>query len=339
MAHIKQISGVDDRVELAEVLPLKSPFTLNVFPTNACNFKCVYCAHSLDDATILKEHGLDKSFMSMDTMRKIVEQSKVFEPYKLLSFNGHGEPLLNRDLPDMIALANKANIARRIEIISNASLLKREYADRLIESGLTNLRVSLQGLNAESYKKTSGVDVDFDKFLAQLEYFHKNKRPEMGLFVKIMDVSLSDGDKQRFYEMFDGISDRMYIEYVQPVYHTVELSSDQSNSDVQRKYDRYGNAHTARVVCPLAFFTLNVWPNGDYDLCDAPYKPCALGNISQLTMREMWDGETLRNFRYRLLCGERYTLEGCKNCVAPDDCSQPLDVLDNYVEQLKPFYA
>ena len=58
MAERKPFSGVDDRVKLAEVIPLETPFTLNIFPSNICNFKCKYCEHSLGGASIVKINTL-----------------------------------------------------------------------------------------------------------------------------------------------------------------------------------------------------------------------------------------------------------------------------------------
>jgi len=162
-----------------------------------------------------KTYGLNKQYMSIDTMALVIEQSKLFEPYKLLSFMGHGEPLLCRDLPKMVAMAAEAEVAQRIEIITNASLLTHVCSDALIDAGLTNLRVSLQGLNADAYRKTSGAVLDFEKFMEQLSYFYEKKKPGMGLFVKVLDVSLHEGEEEMFYKMFDAISDRMYVEHVQ----------------------------------------------------------------------------------------------------------------------------
>ncbi|ACL22180.1 Radical SAM domain protein [Desulfitobacterium hafniense DCB-2] len=332
MAQIKPISGAEDRVLLAEALPLVSPFTLNVFPTNACNFKCSYCAQSLGAEALAATYGMDRGFMSLETMELIVEQSKAFAPYKLLSFMGHGEPLLNRDLPKMISLAARAGIAQRIEIITNASMLTHEYADELIDSGLTNLRVSLQGLDMESYRKICGVALDFDRFMERLVYFYTHKKKDMGLFVKIMDVSLPIGGAKEFYKLFNNICDRMYVENVQPVYHAVDVHS--SNGSDLTRYDRYGNAHPPRTVCPLAFFSLAVWPNGDVQPCDAIYKPCVLGNVHNTNLREMWDSELLKQFRIRHLRGEKEIITGCSNCCAPDDVSHPLDALDDRKDEI-----
>jgi len=65
---------------------------------------------------------------------------------------GQGEPLINKDIPVMVKMAKDAEIAERVEIISNGSLLDKTMSDRLIEAGLDTLRISLQGLNSKNIK-------------------------------------------------------------------------------------------------------------------------------------------------------------------------------------------
>lgn len=338
MSKIEPISGHNDRVELENVLPLSSPFTLNVFPMNACNFKCNYCAQSLGAAGIKQYNNFDLSEkMTMETFEKIVEQSKKFDkPYKLLSFMGHGEPLLNKDLPKMIKLAKDNNIAQRIEIITNGSLLTNSLSDSIIDAGITNIRVSLQGLSAEQYKKTSNIDINFEEFLSNLEYFH-NKAGEKNahLFVKIMGCSLKEGEEEKFYQMFDKISSRMYIERVKPVYDGVEFTKNITDLVT----DRYGNSHEPRLVCPLAFFSLAVWPSGDIAPCDAIYKPIVLGNVNKDDLSEVFNGIENNIFRLKLLKGKKNLMEGCKICCAPDDVSHNKDELDGSAEILIEKYS
>ncbi|MDR1001380.1 MAG: radical SAM protein [Clostridiales bacterium] len=333
MTRLKSNAEQADRVPLAGSLPLASPFTLYVFPSNACNFRCSYCAHSLSDGELFQTYGVGSEMMSLDTMRLIVEQSANFAPYKLLQFVSQGEPLLNRDLPQMIKMAASAGIAKRIEIITNASLLTREYSDALIDSGLTNLRVSLQGLDKETYRRICGIALDFDTLLEHLAYFYQHKKPEMGLFVKIMDIALppvgvTPNAAAEFYKLLNGKCDRMSVEYVQPVYHAVGV---QQNAVLR---DRYGNEHSPRFVCPFPFYQMCIWPNGDIQPCDAIYRACSLGNVHGATLREIWNGERLRDFRLAQLRDGYKSLPKCENCCAPDDCSSPLDVLDGERERL-----
>lgn len=333
MASIEPISGHNDRVILREVLPLQTPFTLNVFPTNACNFKCHYCAQSVGAKKIKEYNGFSvNEYMSIDVFEKILIQSKKFkEPYKLLSFMGHGEPLLNKQLPQMVRLAKEANIAKRIEIITNGSLLSNKLSDELISAGITNVRVSLQGLTSKMYYEVSKYKIDFEKFLDNLRYFHeKGEKSGSNLYVKILDCALQKDEEAKFYAMFDGICTRMYIEQVKPVYDSVASTKDMDNLDI----DRYGKAHERRVVCPLAFFSLAVWPNGDVAPCDAIYKPLVLGNVHKKTLTNMFSADEVTKFRLKLLKGEKNKMFGCSKCCAPDDVSHEKDTLDSSKEEL-----
>ena len=329
-SEIKPISGVDDRVKLSEAVPLDVPFTMNIFPTNACNFRCNYCAQSLGAECLKTKYNFSYETMPIELFHRAVEQMREFSrSFKLLSFMGHGEPLLHKKLPEMIHMVNDAGIAERIEIITNGSLLTHNLSEQLVEAGVDNVRVSLQGLSAEKYKSISGVDIDFAKFLDELAYFH-SLPGKAKLFVKIVDAALEDGEAEYFYKMFAEISDRMYIERIKPVYDGVKYSEDVQNVLM----DRYGVRHEKRLVCPMPFFTLSMWPNGDIVPCDAIYKPIVLGNVKEQSVYDMWHNKVLVNFQKMQLKKNRLDNTYCRHCCAPDDVSHPLDVLDDAAEVL-----
>lgn len=321
-SEIKPIYG-SERVKLANVVPLDTPFSMFVFPTTYCNFRCNYCGYSLGYEKMKEKYNFNPEFMTMDTFEEIVKQIKKFpRKLKLLSLTGQGEPLLNKNLPKMVKMAKEADIAERIEIITNASLLTKEMADGLIEGGLDTLRISMQGLSSDKYKEICGASINFEEFMENIRYFYNNKK-STNLFVKIMDVSLEEGQDKEFYDLFRDCSDRMYVERMLPAYEGVELTK---NMNVD--YDRYGRKHESRKVCPLPFFMLGVFPNGDVEPCDTIYKPIILGNTNHDTLYDIWNGEKLREFQKEQLKGNRCLNNRCANCCAPDDVSQPEDVLD-----------
>lgn len=336
MAMIAPPTGFNDRVKLDEVLPIDSPFTLNVFPTNACNLKCNYCVHSMGKDRFSEYPHMRGGNMSIQTFIKIVESSESFkQKFKLLSFMGHGEPLLNPLLPDMISLAAKALIAERIEIISNGLLLTNELSRKLVDAGLDNLRISLQGINDQQYYDTAQKKICFSDFLEKLKYFHEYGR-ERGtkLFVKVLDCSLTKGQEEEFFNLFNDRSDRMYIEQVKPVYKGVTFTRNITDLST----DRYGTAHDPRAVCPLPFFTMAIWPNGDIAPCDAIYLPVNLGNVHSTELADAFNGEKMRSFREVHLRKNRNTLPGCSVCCAPDDVSHPMDELDTASDRLLAAY-
>lgn len=328
VAEIKPICGLD-RVSLSSVIPLETPFTLFIFPTTFCNFKCNYCGHALGYEEMKKKYSFEPQMMSTGTFEKIIEQTKEFnQKFKMISLTGHGEPMLNPNLANMIKIAKENDIAERIEIISNASLLTEELSDKLIDSGLDVLRISLQGLSSQKYKEVCNFELNFQELVKQIGYFYKNRK-QCKVHIKIMDIALNNGEEKYFYELFGNISDRMYIEKCRPVYDGV--SYEESAYQIA---DRYGRVHKKRKVCPLPFFMMGIFPNGDVEPCDTIYKPTILGNVHNTTLLEMWRGKELNEFRKMQLEKKRCTNKKCEVCCAPDDVSHPEDDLDNDAENL-----
>jgi len=328
MAEIKPLAGME-RHALRDVVPLKTPYAAYIFPTNLCNFMCNYCGHSLGLAAMKEEYDLCTENMSMDTLKRVVDQLKEFdEPLKVISLTGHGEPLVNPELENMVSYIKNSGVTKRIEIITNASLLTNERADKLIEAGLDCIRISLQGLSTEKYFEVCKRKVDFDKFVNQIRYFYEHKK-SCQVFVKIMDVALEDGEEEEFYRIFDPISDRMYVEQCRPVYSGVEMTENMECVD-----DRYGRKHEPRIVCPLCFYMIGVHPNGDVAPCETIYKPATLGNVYESTIYEMWNGDKNLEFQKMQLRKERFQNPGCARCCAPDDVAHPEDELDSVANML-----
>lgn len=332
MAEIKPFTGIGDRVLLSQVVPLSTPFTINIFPTNVCNFKCNYCAQSRDSEAFVKEYGVKKEIMSLHTVGCIADQILEFpDTVKLVSMMGHGEPLCNRELPLMIQTLKSQAGSKigRIDVISNASLLTPEYSQSLIDAGLDVLRVSLQGITSQSYSKISGVNLDFESLYENLAWFYAH-RGTCKLYVKTMDVSLAPGEEKQFYDLFSNICDRMFIDRVKPVYDTVSYTDEQRDTLI----DRYGISHAHRSVCPQPFYMLSVWPDGMVTPCDALYHASPLGNVHEQHLREMWNSSEHCSFCRMQLSKLRHQHSACSRCCAPDDVAHPEDLLDDYASEL-----
>lgn len=328
-SEIKPIYGTD-RVILADVLPLRTPYSAFIFPTTYCNFKCKYCGHSLGHKEMKRRYNFTPEHMSMDTFYKTVEQLREFpDKLKMVSLTGQGEPLLNPNIAEMVRIIKEAEIADRVEIITNASLLVREKADALIDAGLDTLRISLQGLSSEKYKSICGADIDFEAFMDNVRYFYRHKR-NTNLFLKVMDVALDDGEAEKFYDLFKDCTDRMYIERMLPAYDGVALTDG-----MEIEYDRYGNkTKKMNKVCPLAFYMIGIFPNGDVEPCDTIYKPVVLGNVHDGRIVDMWQSEKLHTFWKMHLQGKRFDNKYCANCCAPNDVAHQEDYLDEAADAI-----
>ncbi len=323
MAEIKPLAGME-RKKLREVIPLRTPYAVYFFSTNLCNFMCKYCAHSGGLGKFGAEYGLKAESMSFETFARAIDQLKHFKDrLKVINLSGQGEPLLNPAIADMVCYAKKADVAERIEIITNASLLTNSLSDQLIEAGLDCIRISLQGVSDETYLKICGRRVRTQELFEDIEYFYKHKK-QCQVYVKVMDIALDYGEEELFYRIFDRISDRMYVEQCKPVYDSVELTRD-----FRTDTDRYGREHGHRQVCPLPFYMLGILPDGTISPCETIYVPEVLGNVWQDELYKVWNGEKMKRFQEMQLKKMRSGNSQCARCCAPDDVAHPDDNLDD----------
>ena len=107
-----------------------------------------------------------------------------------------------------------------------------------------------------------------------------------------------------------------------------------STEGISTKADRYGNEHIHRNVCPLCFFMLGIFPNGDVYPCETIYRPELLGNVKNGRLTDMWNSDKMREFQMKQLTEGKNANPRCALCCAPDDVSQPEDALDEYKQEI-----
>lgn len=317
------------RVALHKRLPLKEPFSLHVYPSFYCNFRCGYCLHSLD-AAALERKGFRRQYMEFDLYRKAVDDVAAQGWHlKAMIFAGHGEPLLHPRIAEMIAYAKERGVTDRTEIVTNGSLLTHELSDALIDAGLDRLRVSLQGVSAEQYRETGGAVIDFGRFVEQLEYFYRRKT-DTDVYIKIIDVAMKgEGDRERFEELFGPIADTAAVEYAIPFVPEIDLGTLSGNSKQ--------GGETRSSVCSMPFYMLVLYPNGDVLPCCATEIPVVFGNIAQKSLGEIWNSRARTEFLLRQLDGAG-TVPVCSQCSVPAFGLQEGDSLEGHQEELKNAY-
>ena len=129
-------------------LPAQAPTPREVYiePTNRCNELCQTCPRTF--FTREPEADLD--------MARFVSVLDQFPGVERVVLHGVGEPLLARDLPQMVAEANRRGA--RVLFNTNALALHRRLAEQLVRAGLDELRVSMDAADARIYRAIRGVD-------------------------------------------------------------------------------------------------------------------------------------------------------------------------------------
>lgn len=323
------------RTRLAEAIPLDTPFVVQIFPVYACNFKCNYCIFPVE----IGKRGFisDKTVMDYELFTRCADDfSKFPHKLKVLRFVGIGEPLLHKRIADMVSYAVSKDVANTVEILTNGALLTPAVSDSLITSGLNRLVVSLQGTSREKYREICGADVDFDQFVANLRYFHRN-RGNARIYIKIIDCALDgEDDERRFFDLFGDICDSIAIEHAVPIHSGVEyehLLGGKNTSVTQ-----FGLPVTEIKVCPQPFFTMQINPDGKVVPCYSFEYPGIMGDCNKESAVDIWNGENFRSFRRRMLDGTAVAGKVCENCSIIKYRLFPEDDLNNDAERLKAFY-
>ncbi len=115
---------------------------LYIEPTSKCNLSCTMCFRKtwIDEAYEDMEASVfDRC---MDTMPESVET--VF-------FGGMGEPLHHRDIIRMVQAASDKG--KRVELLTNGTLLSQDMSVRLLDAGLDMLWVSVDSFETGGYEK------------------------------------------------------------------------------------------------------------------------------------------------------------------------------------------
>ncbi len=129
---------------LGRTTPWSRPVKLTVESTNVCNLRCPACF------TGAGEVGRARSDMSLELYRSLLEE--LGEYLCELEFYNWGEPLLCKNIDKMVAEANQMGISTTIS--TNLSIpFDSDKAERLVESGLTVLGVSIDGGSQETYEQ------------------------------------------------------------------------------------------------------------------------------------------------------------------------------------------
>ena len=334
----KNISGQapgGKRTKLADVLPLDTPFLVQIFPIYACNFKCGYCIFSVRKQD--RHFIADKTIMDFALFKRCVSDMENFpDKIKVLRFVGIGEPLLHKNLVDMVKYAVDKDIANTVEILTNGSLLSPLLSDSLVASGLSRLVVSLQGITAEKYEKISGVKIDIDSLRENLSYFYSSKK-ETHVYIKIVDTALEGKkDEDKFYAMFGDVCDTIGIEYTVPIHTGVAFEGVLKEKN--REVTQFGIPLTDVNICPQPFFHMQINPDGKIVPCYSFEYPEILGDCNNEPVNEIWMGEKFQRFRRNMLDGLVNTSEVCENCNILKYRLFDNDLLDDDAERLQKFY-
>ena len=299
------------RTRLADVAPLPAPYVIFLEPSGVCNFKCSFCPCNNNTQNISRRHQL----MDMSLFEKIVRDIMQFpRNIRVVELYAFGEPMLNRYVPEMIKKLKESGKVDEVRMATNGSLLNTESSHRLIDAGLDYLKISLEGMDVETYKNMCDVDIDWNQFVDTIQsFFIASRGSKTKLGIKAISNTLkTDDEKQRFLDVFSPISDYTFIETVY----------DQWAEFVEMRYvggvevkDAFTQKTAGYDICSFPLTHMLVCANGDIGLCCLDWKHgTTYANVHEISLYDAWNSDALKEIRIKHLDHRRNEVPFCCSC-------------------------
>jgi MoaA/NifB/PqqE/SkfB family radical SAM enzyme len=325
------------RAAIAEL----EPVCLYLETTNRCNLLCTTCPRTFET---LEPPG----DMSWELFTSIVDQ---FPKIARVVLHGVGEPMMVRELPRMIRYLKDRGTY--VLFNTNGTLLTRRKGKALVDSGLDELRISLDAADASAFALVRGRDM-FDRIVQNVRAFTALQRElsvdlpraslwltglretidQLPAFVRLAhDIGIPEVYLQRLVyfsqgqglarpesalferlDRRDGETIRAAEEMAQSLGVKFNASgATEPGTSLKRQGDKqpwslcrrpwtlmYFTAHGKALPCCIAPFSMR------------GYDSFTLGDATQQSLREIWNGQRYQDFRGALLSDRPPT--ACANC-------------------------
>jgi radical SAM protein with 4Fe4S-binding SPASM domain len=314
------------------------PAHIQIEPVNDCNLRCLSCPRSKMVAS--------PSCMPLEKFKEIVDSVRP----AYITLSGLGETLLHPEIGAMIAYARARGVF--VNMTSNGTLLDESKAAMLLDSGLSELSVSLDAADRETYRSIRGQDL-WDRLMANIKTLlslrngRSRRTPliraqfvlqsrnigQVDAFIRlckelrvdsvyVQHLSLN-GIEERREALCGGLTkERMAAALRGALNEAKSLGLKRTNIAVfLRAIDRYWDQYIPRDQRDR-HGCLNPWFDA-YVNVDGGIQPCCafagdvaceyLGNVFSTSFREVYNDIPYREFRRRIRQGKRMTTV-CRRC-------------------------
>lgn len=173
--------------------------TFNI--TNSCNGRCITC-------NAWKQKSTNE--LTTDEVTDILGQLRNFG-ISGVGFGG-GEPLLRKDLPELVQKSNELGF-KRMSVITNGLLLNERKAEMLLESGLTAMGISIDGIG-KTHDTIRGIKGAYERSssaLKTLVELRDDKYPNLNIWVSTTLMKPNMNQIEGIIEICNQLNVRIFL--------------------------------------------------------------------------------------------------------------------------------
>lgn len=291
--------------------------------TYRCNNRCTFCATGT-------RTQVDGDF---ERQRELLVKYRKLG-VTLLDFDG-GEPTLNDKLLQLVAFARRVGY-ERVNVTTNARMASyREYAGRLVRSGVTSVLVSIHGPDAQTHAQNVGVAEAFEQTCAGARNLVALAPPHVELGA---NITLTKSNHKKLFEVAELVLDLglrwLNIQFLTPfgrATSSVCPDTEVAAREAMRTIDAFGDRMKLQVI--------------NLPFCFMPgYERYLMGDLLKLERHMLFvNNEEVNLFEYlrerrvkkpvcgtcphQVFCGGFYELEDVPEptwLVRPEDLVRPI---------------
>lgn len=280
------------------------PWSAKIEPTNICNLQCTYCPR--EDAP----YGL--GMMPLENFQRLVDEIK--EHTFIIAIHLWGEPLLHKQLPEMIRYARASKIGTYIS--SNFNRLTKEQAKSIIESKLDMLTICVDGSEQETYEvfRKGGK---LSKVLKNIELFIKTRNEMKSKYPYIEMQFLVTPQTEHEIPRVKQLARQLGVDTfkAKPVYPImVERKGEFFMPEGEEYYPI--KRREKRKTCWWLWRTITIGWEGSVLPCCRVMFASSIGNVFQTSLSNVWNNPKYQALR-RTFTKKGEGIKPCDVCHVP----------------------
>lgn len=269
----------------------KEKYRIMIETSNICNAHCFFCANqSLIRTKMVMEDQIFELIMYR------LQKEKLGVEKFILHLNG--EPFTDKKLLDRVQRIKSIWPDVPVWFTTNFSLPSHELIDRLLDSGVDCITISLNTTDKEKYKQITGLD--FEKTMRNVHYLC-NRNTQLGNPINIRLSIVDKGDRgevDNFIKQYSALAEIRVIKlgrWLGKEYKKVECAK-------QNIY-RY---------CDDLYHQICILSNGDFALCSFDCEGQVHLNVKDTSILEAFHSVEYENLREEHKKGIIGTI--CEDC-------------------------
>ncbi|WP_240612522.1 radical SAM/SPASM domain-containing protein [Brumimicrobium salinarum] len=289
------------------------PYAASIEPTTACNLGCPECPSGL------KQFTRPTGKLDLDLHRKMLDElgSQLF----YINYYFQGEPFLHPQFLSLIKEANQRKIYTATS--TNAHFINENTAEKIVNSGLDRLIISIDGLSQETYEQYRRKG-ELTKVIKGTKHLiaakEKLNRTTPHLIFQFLVVKPNEHEVDDVFLLGKQLGvDEVRLKTAQ-LYDYKNGNPLMPSNEKYARYKRqkdgtYKSKYTIQDHCwRMWSSTVLTWDGKIVPCCfdkDAKHVLGTLGNSTSFT--DIWYDQRYQNFRKQVFT-DRSQIDICKNC-------------------------